>query len=109
MIHAVTKSLKEAGDKVSADERTAIERAVEALKEALKGEDKDLIEKKTQELTEASTKMAEHLYGAAGGAGAPGAGEAHAGGAHESQEKKAGDDVVDAEFEEVKDDKKDKE
>ncbi|OGT47191.1 MAG: molecular chaperone DnaK [Gammaproteobacteria bacterium RIFCSPHIGHO2_12_FULL_41_20] len=100
MIHAVTKSLKEAGDKVSADERTAIERAVEALKEALKGEDKDLIEKKTQELTEASTKMAEHLY-------AQGQGQDQTSASSEAQSQQAGEKkegVVDADFEEIKDD-----
>lgn len=105
MIHSVTKSLKEAGDKVSADERQAIEKAVEALKEAIKGNDKDLIEAKTKDLTDASAKMAERLYAGqqqsqAGGAG-PEAGQQQAGG-----EEKKGENVVDAEFEEVKDDKK---
>jgi molecular chaperone DnaK len=106
MVHAVTKSLKEAGDKVTADERQTIERALEALKEAMKTDDKDAIEAKTKELTEASGKMAERLYAQGqteqgGGAGASSAGQA---GAH-SQEKK-GENVVDAEFEEVKDDNK---
>lgn len=110
LIHAVTKSLKEAGDKVSADERQSIERAVEALKEAMKTDNKDDIEAKTKDLTDASGKMAERLYaqgqadqaGAQQQAGGPGAGgaEGHAG----SQKK--GDNVVDAEFEEVKDDNK---
>lgn len=109
MIHAVTKSLSEAGDKVSADEKTAIEKAVEALKEAMKSDNKDAIEAKTKELTEASSKMAERLYaqgqpGQGGGeAGGPGGEQAQAGG--ESQGKKD-DNVVDAEFEEVKDDQK---
>ncbi|EKD55342.1 MAG: hypothetical protein ACD_60C00014G0016 [uncultured bacterium] len=105
MIHAVSKSLKEAGDKVSADERSAIERAIDALKEAIKGNDKDLIEAKTKDLTDASSKMAEKLYasqqqpgsGEAAGAQSQSAGE---GGAQK------GDTVVDAEFEEVKDDHK---
>lgn len=101
MIHAVTKSLKDAGDKVTADERKAIEAAMEELKEALKGNDKDAIEAKTKALTDASAKMAEKLYAAqqeqqAGQAGTEGAGDAHA----------QGENVVDAEFEEVKDDKK---
>ena len=63
MIHAVTKSMKDAGDKVSADERQHIEKAIESsLKEAMKGNDKDLIEAKTKALTDASSKMAERLY-----------------------------------------------
>jgi molecular chaperone DnaK len=112
MIHATEKSLKEAGESVTEDEKTAIEKAVADLKEALKADDKDDIEKKTQALTEASSKMAERLYAKnaeaqqqAGGA------EAGAGGAEASQEKaKPEEGVVDAEFEEVKDeDKKDEE
>lgn len=106
MIHAVTKSLGEAGDKVSADERKAIEHAVEELKEAVKGNDKDLIEAKTKALTDASSKMAERLYAAQQGqaGGQPGAEQAQ-GAADGASEKKA-ENVVDAEFEEVKDDKK---
>ncbi len=102
MIHAVTKAMKDAGDKVSADEKAAIEKAVAALQEALKGNDKDSIEAKTKDLTDASAKMAERLY-AAGQADQ--AGQAGAAGQQEqaSSEKKK-DDVVDAEFEEVKDD-----
>ena len=105
MIHAVTKAMKDAGDKVSADEKAAIEKAVAALQEALKGNDKDIIEAKTKDVTDASGKMAERLYAAGqadqaaqgGASGQPG----HDG--HGASEKKA-DDVVDAEFEEVKDD-----
>ncbi|MBV8802727.1 MAG: molecular chaperone DnaK [Gammaproteobacteria bacterium] len=104
MIHSVTKSLKEAGDKVSADERSSIEKAIEALKETLKGNDKDQIEAKTKDLTDASAKMAEKLYAAGQQSGQPGQTEQpHA----EGQPADAkGDTVVDAEFEEVKDDKK---
>lgn len=106
MIHAVTKSLKDAGDKVSADERKTIEHAVEELKEAMKGSDKDLIEAKTKALTDASGKMAERLYAQQG---------QQAGGAEAGPQTQAGaegdaagksENVVDAEFEEVKDDKK---
>jgi len=102
MIHATEKSLKELGeDKVSADEKKAIEKAIEELKSVLKGDDKDAIEAKTQALAEQSGKLAEKLYAQKGGAQAASGGaetaEAGAGGA---------DDVVDAEFEEVKDDKK---
>ncbi len=103
LIHSVAKSLKEAGDKVSTDERQAIERASDALKEAIKGNDKDLIEAKTKDLTDASAKMAERLYAAQGQQ----PGQA-AGGSQQPDEKaeQKGDNVVDAEYEEVKDDKK---
>jgi len=103
MIHAVTKSLKDAGDKVSADERSAIESAVSALQEAMKSDNKDDIEAKTKALTDASSKMAERLYAQSGGQAEPGAAQQETGGQQQSQEKK-GDNVVDAEFEEVKDD-----
>lgn len=106
MMHSVTKSLQDAGDKVSADERQAIEKAIEALKEALKSDDKDLIEAKTKDLTDASGKMAERLY--AQQQSQPGADAA--GGAQAEQPQSGGEkkdeNVVDAEFEEVKDDKK---
>src|SRR5207253_8141909 len=108
MIHAVTKSLKDAGDKVSADERQAIEKAVAALKEVVKSDNKDEIEAKTKDLTDASAKMAERLYAqgqpdqaAGGGQQAPGGEQ----GQSQGGEKKS-DNVVDAEFEEVKDDNK---
>src|SRR5579872_2293487 len=104
MIHSVTKSLKEAGDKVSADERKSIEHAVEALKEAVKGNDKDLIEAKTKDLTDASAKMAEKLYAAGQQAGGQPGAETQSSADQTKTEK--GDTVVDAEFEEVKDDKK---
>lgn len=104
MIHAVSKSLKESGDKVSAEEKSAIEKAIEALKEAVKTDDKDLIEAKTKDLTDASAKMAERLYAQQGAQAQQGQAEQpHA--AHEQASPK-GDNVVDAEFEEVKDNKK---
>jgi len=106
MIHATRKSMEQLGDKLEAGEREAIEAAVKDLEEVMKGKDKDAIDAKTTALTGASAKMAERLYaqqpgGAAGGAG-PDAGPGEATG--ESGADK--DDVVDAEFEEVKDDKK---
>jgi molecular chaperone DnaK len=101
MIHATEKSLSELGDKVEAAERAAIESAVSDLKEALKGDDKDVIEKKTQALAEASGKLAERMYQQQGPEGAEGAPGAEAEGA-----SAADDDVVDAEFEEVDDNKK---
>jgi len=101
MIHATNKSMEELGEQVEAEEKTNIESAIETLKEAMKGEDKDDIEAKTQALTEVSGKLAERVYaqkGAEGGAEAQSDAEAETGSA-------AKDDVVDAEFEEVKEDK----
>jgi len=104
MIHATEKSLKDLGDdKVSEDEKQAIGKAIEELKETLKGEDKEAIEAKTTALAELSGKLAEKLYAEQGGADAA-AGAAGAGSAETAEA--AGDDAVDAEFEEVKDDKK---
>jgi len=106
MIHAVTKAVKEAGDKVSADERQTIENAVTALKEAMKSDNKDEIEAKTKNLTDASGKMAEHLYGQ-GQADQAASSHQQASGAEQGQgSEKKSDNVVDAEFEEVKDDNK---
>jgi molecular chaperone DnaK len=105
MIHATEKSLKDLGeDKVSGDEKQAIDKAIEELKETLKGDDKEAIEAKTTALAELSGKLAEKLYAEKGGADAAAAGAAEAGGA-ETRET-VGDDAVDAEFEEVKDDNK---
>ena len=95
MQHAVEKSLKDLGDKLDAAEKAAIEKALEELREALKGNDKEAITSKTQALAEASQKLAEKAYAdkaQADGGAAPQAG---------SEE-----DVVDAEFTEVKDDDK---
>ena len=104
MIHATKKTLEDAADKVQPEEKTAIESAITALEEALKGDDKDAIEAKTKELTEASSGLAQRLYAeqqAQGGAEATDA-AADAGAA----EKGSADDAVDAEFEEVDDSKK---
>jgi molecular chaperone DnaK len=102
LIHATKKSMTELGDKLEADEKSNIEAAIADLEEALKGNDKDAIDAKTQALTEASAKMAERLYAQQGAQGAAPGAEAGAG---EQAQGKADDDVVDAEFEEV-DDKK---
>ncbi len=113
LIHATRKSMEELGeDKLEAGEKDAIESAIKDLEEAMKGDDKDAIEAKTKALGEASNKMAERLYAQQGGAdaaaGAAGAGAAGAGAGAAGGESQAGgsDDVVDAEFEEVKDDNK---
>ncbi len=103
MIHAIRKSMEELGeDKLEPGEKDSIEAAIKDLEEAVKGDDKDAIEAKTKTLTEASAKMAERLYAQKGGDGAAaaaGAADANAGSAGKD------DDVVDAEFEEVKEDK----
>ena len=104
MIHATRKSMEELGEeKVEAGEKERIEAAIKDLEEAMKGEDKDAIEAKTKTLTEASAKMAERLYAQQSGQAG---GEAGSGGSAESGSRGGDDDVVDAEFEEVKDDKK---
>jgi molecular chaperone DnaK len=103
MIHATNKALQEAGANVAGAERQEIEQAVNDLKNVIKGDDKEIIEKKLEALTKASGKLAEHMQAkqAAGAAGAGQAGNAEAG----ASEKKPDENVVDAEFEEVKDDK----
>ena len=106
MIHAVERSLKDLGDKVDAQERAGVESAISDLRTALKSDDQAVIEKKTEALAQASASIAQKAY-AAGQAGADGAAAAAghtagtAGGAEGAGAKK--EDVVDAEFEEVKD------
>ncbi|MEK7840411.1 MAG: molecular chaperone DnaK, partial [Pseudomonadota bacterium] len=105
MIHTVGKTLKEHGDKVEAAEKEKIEAALKELEAAIKGDDKDDIQKKTEALAQASHKLAEQMYKTAGGA--EGAAGAEAGAAEAGGNGGAGkENVVDAEFEEVKDNKK---
>jgi molecular chaperone DnaK len=98
MIHATEKSLEELGDKVSEEDKTNIEAAVKDLREVLDSEDKDAIEAKTAALTEASGKLAEQMYAESDAADPSQAGA-------EGQADNKQEDVVDAEFEEVKNDK----
>ncbi len=100
LIHATNKSLKELGDKVEEGEKKSIESAIEALQEAMKVNDKKAIESKTEALQELAGKLAERVYkqqaeseSAGKGPDDKGPGDGQAGG--------GGDDVVDAEFEEV--------
>ncbi|MBV8742864.1 MAG: molecular chaperone DnaK, partial [Sinobacteraceae bacterium] len=110
LLHAVEKSLKDLGDKVDPAERGRVESAVSDLRTALKSDDKAAIEKKTDALAQASAAIAQRAYaseqsagaGAAGAQGGPGAG-AGAGSAGSQGGAAGRDDVVDAEFEEVKD------
>jgi molecular chaperone DnaK len=104
LIHATEKSLKDLGeDKVSADEKRDIDAAIEALKTAMKSDDKADIEAKTQALTALSGKLAEKLYAQKGGEEAAASQQAEAG--QSGGASGSADDVVDAEFEEVKDNK----
>jgi molecular chaperone DnaK len=105
MIHATTKSMEELGDKLEAEEKTAIESAITELQEVLKGNDKEAIEAKTKALTDASGKMAEKMYAQNAEQGAAGAAPEAEAGAESATNEKA-DDIVDAEFEEVQDDNK---
>ena len=94
VVHSTEKALAEHGDKVSAEDKGAIETALADLKSALEGEDAEAISTKTQTLIQASMKLGEAMYAAQQGASG------------EAQPDGAGDDVVDAEFEEVDDDDK---
>ncbi|HHH14020.1 MAG TPA: molecular chaperone DnaK [Thiolapillus brandeum] len=105
LLHATRKSLEELGDKVDGAERANIESLMKELEEAIKGDNKEVIETKSKALAEASGKLAEKMYQgqeSAGAQAAGGAGAAGAGGASAASDE----DVVDAEFEEVDDDKK---
>ena len=106
MIHATEKSMEELGDKLDGSERGNIEAAINDLKAVLDGDDKEAIEAKTKALTDASAKMAEKLYAQQGEAAGAGAESASDAGDSGSSQSSAEDDVVDAEFEEVQDDKK---
>ena len=96
LVHATRKMLTEAGDKASADDKTAIEKAIGELELAIKGDDKAEIEAKIAAVSQASTPLAQKMYAEQpqGAEGQPAA-----------DKDQAGDDVVDAEFEEVKDNK----
>ena len=100
LVHATKKTLEEAGEHATDEEKAAIEAAISEAEEAVKGDDKEAIDAAATKLTEASGPVAQKMY-AAQAAEAEGA-EA---GADAAQAEPAGDDVVDAEFEEVKDDK----
>ncbi len=103
MVHTVRKTVSEAGDKLEAGEKESIEGAISDLEESIKGDDVDDLKTKTNALMEASHKLAERMYqeqGDAPGSATDTASDADAG-------APGGDDVVDAEFEEIKDKKDD--
>jgi molecular chaperone DnaK len=102
MTHNVRKTLAEHGDKLAAGEKEKIEAAIQELEEVAKGDDKDAIQKKTEALMQASHKLAEQMYAKAGGE------QAQAGAAETATASAPGgekENVVDAQFEEVKDNK----
>ena len=99
LVDSTEKALKEHGDKVSAEEKSKVETGINDLKEALKGDDVETIKKKTGELTEASMKLGEAVYKDM----QEKAKETAQDGPKKEEQKKNNDNVVDAEFEEVKD------
>src|SRR5690606_32545373 len=96
LIHSTEKTLKDLGDKVSPSDRANIESALSDLKRVVSGDDKDVIDTKAAALAQAAASLAQQQYAAGG--------EAQAGG--DGASKAAQDDVVGAEFEEGKDNKK---
>ncbi|WP_040259347.1 molecular chaperone DnaK [Pseudomonas massiliensis] len=97
LVHSTRKMVSEAGDKVTAEEKAAIETAVSALETAVKGDDKAAIEARIEELSKVTAPVAQKMYAEAG--------PQEAGAQPAAEEPKKHDDVVDAEFEEVKDNK----
>ena len=96
LVHATRKMVNEAGDKVTAEEKASIEKAVAELEVAVKGDDKAEIEAKMAALSQATTPLAQKMYAEQAEAGQA---------APEAEQAQTADDVVDAEFEEVKDNK----
>jgi molecular chaperone DnaK len=94
-VHATEKSLQELGEKVSGEDRVGVESALSDLRTALKGDDKDAIDRKAEQLAKAAGGIAERAAAASAGA-QPGSGPT-------ADDAKKDENVVDAEFEEVKD------
>jgi molecular chaperone DnaK len=103
MTHNVRKTLAEHGDKLPADEKEKIEAAIKELEDVAKGDDKDAIQQKTEALMQASHKLAEQIYAKAGAEQQAQAGTAETASASAPGGEK--ENVVDAQFEEVKDNK----
>jgi len=102
LIYQTEKSIRELGDKVDPSLKTSVEGVIESLKKAMEGTDTDEIKRLTEELTQTSHKLAEAMYAKA--AGSEQAGE-QAGGPSADTEVPKDEDVVDADFEEVQDNK----
>ena len=103
LVHASGKSLKDLGDKVDDETKANVEKEIENVKKAIEGDDTEAINAAIEELTKVSHKLAEMMYANASQEGAPGADAGAAGAADAEQQD---DDVVDADFEEVKEDDK---
>ena len=106
MIHATEKSMKDLSSEITSEEKGAIEKAIEELKEAMKGNDKEAIEAKIKALTEHYSKLAERVYAKKGSAATGASGSEATAGSETKVKGGKKEDVVDAEFEEVKDEKK---
>jgi molecular chaperone DnaK len=100
MVHATRSSLKEMGDKIGDDDKASIETAIEGVEEAMKGDDKEAIEGAVNKLTEAAQVIYQQAAAQAESS------EPQPGQPGEEAQAQSGDDVVDAEFEEVDDDNK---
>jgi len=100
LAHATAKTLQEAGDKASEEEKAAVEEAIKNVEDAVRGDDKDAIDSAAQALSEASAALAQKLY-----AEQQSSAESNTAGAQEGTQDGA-EDVMDAEFEEVKEDNK---
>ena len=103
LIYSTEKSIKDLGEKVDQATKSKVEKAIEKLRKAMEGDDKDEIRRLSEELTNASHKLAEAMYQQASQSEGQKQGPQAAGGARASKQD---EDVVDADFEEVKDDKK---
>ncbi|MHB8904381.1 MAG: Hsp70 family protein, partial [Patescibacteria group bacterium] len=110
LVYSVEKTLKDSGDKIESSDKMAAEEKIAEAKKALEGDDVDSMKRITEELEKLSHSVAESIYkktaGEAGGAGGTGAGTGAAGEAGGEQSKPADENVVEAEYEEVKDKKK---
>ena len=100
MVNATRKTLEEAGEKATDEEKATIESAISDVETALKGEDKEAIESATTKLTEASSSLAQKMYAEQAASGAQGEPQAQT-----AEQSESNEDVVDAEFEEVKEEK----
>jgi molecular chaperone DnaK len=99
ILHATTKALKEAGDKITTEEKEQLEKAVEKLQGSVKGENKEEIDSHLKELTEISSKLSDRLYSTSSDS----SGSSAAGSTDSSGDSQQSEQVVDAEFEEIKD------
>ena len=106
LVFQVEKNIKEHGDKISPEDKSKIETDLKDLKEAIEKNDLELIKAKTQELTQSSMKMGEAMYKDQQANAAPGAEGGEQSQPNDGAEASKEDDVIDADFEEVDDDKK---